>query len=318
MITITLNKDLTIASVVPERVFQGSLKVNTLEVIAPVINTSNVQLTFKVPDGLNTVLPVRTMDYEPTYSDNDFNMWRYTFDSDVTEFAGELELTIYIFSATGQLMTTGITTLLIEETIAPAPGVFNVTDASVGITSTALLPDYPNQKLFNEFVFQSIQFPEGLFFYAKFTENVSKGDVIQFAGVQGGHLLAKKAVPSEINANPEYIMGICAQNATTNAFGYIMEFGTLKNLRTDTFGTEGQILYFASDGTVPGALTNVKPTVSRVIIVMAAIVTSSSGNSGILEVRVGSVASNGVNIRVQPTQPTNQLNDDFWYDTSNN
>jgi hypothetical protein len=320
MITITLNQDLTIASIVTEQVFQGSLGVNTLELLAEMPNTYNVQLAIKVPDGLNTVLPMRAMTYEPNYSDNDLNMWRYTFDSDITEFAGEVEFTIYVFSGTGQLVTTGITTLLVEETIAPAPGYYNVIDASVGITSVDINPAIAtNQKQFNEYVAFKLVHNENVMFYVKFTEAVSKGQAIQFAGVQGGHLLAKKAVPSEINDNPEYMMGIAYQNASTNAFGYVLEFGTLKNLRTDIFGGgEGSILYFASDGTTPGALTSTKPTVSRQYIIMAALVTLSSGNSGILQVRLGSVATEVIDIRVQATQPTNQQANDFWYDISNN
>jgi len=315
-ITVVFNNDLTISSVIQERIFQGSHKVNLIEVIAPIQINSNVQISFKLPD--NTVLPVRSLTLVEGLNDLGVTLWRYSIESDITEQSGDVELTIYIFGTNGTIQSTGITTLLIEETIAPASGFFNVIDSGVGITSEDLLEIAANQKQFNEYLFSRIEVNDTLVFYVKFTEPVNKGEVIQFAGVQGSHLLAKKAVQAEINANPEYIMGIAFANYNTNKFGYVVEFGTLRNLRTDIFGPEGSILYFDSDGTVPGSMTNLRPTISRQVIIMAAVVNSSSGNNGILQVRVGSVASNGVSIKVQETQPSNQIANDFWYDISEN
>lgn len=128
----------------------------------------------------------------------------------------------------------------------------------------------------------TLQVGQELHFYAKASEIISNGDCVQFAGSQGDHLLIKKAVPSEINANPEYFIGIATQDFANNEFGYVTVFGKVRGLNTTTWTQP--VLYFASDGIVNGALTETQPTAPNAKIIVCAVVRNHT-TQGILLVR---------------------------------
>ena len=117
---------------------------------------------------------------------------------------------------------------------------------------------------------------QNVYIYGKASVAITKGQAIQFAGAQGDHILIKPAVPSEINANPNYIIGIAETNLTINNFGYVIINGRL-NINTSVWAA-GDILYFASAGTTNGALTTTEPTDPNASIEMAAVSIDGVGN----------------------------------------
>lgn len=108
-------------------------------------------------------------------------------------------------------------------------------------------------------------------FYGKATESISKGDAVMFAGQQGDHFLLAKATQAAIAANHEYFLGLASQDLSIGEFGYVTEFGNIKELDTTAY-TAGDILWFDAGGTVAGALTNVEPAPPLVKIQVAAVV----------------------------------------------
>lgn len=79
-------------------------------------------------------------------------------------------------------------------------------------------------------------------FYGKASGAISKGDALQFAGVEGDHILMKTAVPSEINTNPDYFIGVAPQAISNGEFGYSVWFGAVGEIDTTSLGTAGTIL----------------------------------------------------------------------------
>jgi hypothetical protein len=117
---------------------------------------------------------------------------------------------------------------------------------------------------------------QNVYIYGKASVAITKGQAIQFAGAQGAHILMKPAVQSEINANPNYMIGIAETDLAINDFGYVLVNGRL-NLNTSAYDA-GDILYFASAGSTPGALTSTEPTEPNAIIEMAAVSIDGVGN----------------------------------------
>lgn len=121
--------------------------------------------------------------------------------------------------------------------------------------------------------------------YAKATENLSAGDVVQFAGAQGDHLLVKKAVIDD-SADAfisEYIVGMVASPMSTNDFGYIVTQGqiTHSTLNTNAFAP-GTILFY--DPTTSGGVTATEPTAPNPKVKVAAVLKQNVAD-GILLVR---------------------------------
>jgi hypothetical protein len=119
-------------------------------------------------------------------------------------------------------------------------------------------------------------------YYGKAFGAITKGDVVQFHDVQGNHFLIKKAIPSQINANPKLIMGIAKQTLTNNEFGYVAHFGRIRGINTDAYD-EGDFLWFASGGSTDGALTTTQPTAPNAKVLLAVVV--DKANNGTILVR---------------------------------
>lgn len=94
----------------------------------------------------------------------------------------------------------------------------------------------------------------------------SNGDVLQYAGSIGasGKVLAKPAVPAEINANPDLLLGVVTEvhDDGTATMNYI---GEVNGLDTSAY-TIGDILYFDSENVAAGLMTKVKPTAPHAVI----------------------------------------------------
>jgi len=120
-------------------------------------------------------------------------------------------------------------------------------------------------------------------FYGKAVDTIAKGDLVQFAGVQGDHILIKKAVAAEVIANPEYFLGVAKSNLVNAQFGYAVWFGKTEGVQT-TGWVAGDLLYFDN---ATGGLTKVKPSGNQLLIIVGAVIKESTGNSsnGVLIVR---------------------------------
>jgi hypothetical protein len=131
-----------------------------------------------------------------------------------------------------------------------------------------------------------LQVGQELHIYGKASEAINNRDVIQFAGVQGDHILIKKAVQSEISVNPTLVMGIATQNIASGSFGYVTWFGKINDVFTTGFSLS-DMLYFDSSGVVAGAITNVAPTAPNRKILLATVIKLQTGASenGIIMVR---------------------------------
>jgi hypothetical protein len=129
---------------------------------------------------------------------------------------------------------------------------------------------------------------EDVVYYGKASATITKGQVIQFGGYQGDHILIKPAVPSEINANPKLIMGIAKQAITSGDFGYVAHFGKIEGYDSGAFAV-GSLLWFNSSSGSNGLLTATQPTAPNAKILMAALIkaeTSGAANNGVLQVRI--------------------------------
>jgi hypothetical protein len=129
---------------------------------------------------------------------------------------------------------------------------------------------------------------EDVMYYGKASATITKGQVIQFGGYQGDHILIKPAVPSEINANPKLIIGIAKQAITSGDFGYVAHFGKIEGYDSGSFAV-GSLLWFNSGSGSNGLLTATQPTAPNAKILMAALIkaeTSGAANNGVLQVRI--------------------------------
>ena len=138
-----------------------------------------------------------------------------------------------------------------------------------------------DMKLLNN---STLQVGQEMNLYGKAQGNILNGNPVQFAGVQGNHILIKTAVPSEININPHLMIGIATDNIGNNNFGYVTVFGKVNDVFTTGFAL-GDILYFDSTN---GGLTKVCPQAPKRCIEMAAVIKLATGASenGIMMVRV--------------------------------
>jgi len=128
-----------------------------------------------------------------------------------------------------------------------------------------------------------LQVGQEMMFFGKAQGAIANGDVCEFAGVQGDHILIKKAVGSEIETNPHYLVGVATENIANGAFGYVTWFGKVNDIYTKTPANQdsanwlaGDILYFNN---VTGQMTKTMPSVPNRIITVAAVIKEQTGAS---------------------------------------
>ena len=129
------------------------------------------------------------------------------------------------------------------------------------------------------------QVGQELYFYGKAQGNITNGQVVMFAGVQGNHILIRPANASIPGFHPRYVIGIATQDINNGSFGYVTWFGKVNDVNTDSWAS-GTILYF--DPSTIGGLTSVEPLAPNPKIVMCAVIkqmTSPSAQNGIFLVR---------------------------------
>lgn len=87
---------------------------------------------------------------------------------------------------------------------------------------------------------------------------IGKGKVVMFAGATGDTVTATPAV-SNGTVNPNYLIGITAEEIPADGFGFVTQFGFIPQIKTNYAGWGlGTLLY--ADPANPGELTNVAPT----------------------------------------------------------
>ena len=130
-----------------------------------------------------------------------------------------------------------------------------------------------------------LDFGQEVRYYGKAEGNILNGEVVQFAGSQGDHVLFKKAVASEIIENPRLLMGLATENISNGSFGNIVEFGYINDINT-TGWSINDLLYWDNS---TGQLTNVMPEAPNRCILIAAVIkeeTSPPASNGKLLVRI--------------------------------
>jgi hypothetical protein len=220
-------------------------------------------------DGINVVQSL------PTPADNSLNGRWYLVKSGSPESVGKL----FVFNnATAVEVELGL------EKVKLTPTGNGNNTADTGKLSWNQPNGTVNVGLYNDV---NVGVGEDVIYYVKATGAITKGDVIQYAGYQGDHALAKRAVQSEINANPKLIMGIAKQNIANGEFGYIAHFGKLEGVDTKSFGVNS-FVWFDSAGSTAGNWTITQPTAPNAKILLAVIIkaeSSAEANNGVLLVR---------------------------------
>ena len=126
---------------------------------------------------------------------------------------------------------------------------------------------------------------ENLFVEVTANGNIANGDVVQYDSAIGasGKIRAKKAVASEINANPKLILGVATNAISNGQDGTVNWFGEINGINTTGY-TAGQIVYYASESATPGQFTATKPTAPNVQIELG-IVKVVHGTQGVIKIR---------------------------------
>jgi hypothetical protein len=110
-------------------------------------------------------------------------------------------------------------------------------------------------------------------FYGKAIETINAGDFVMFGGVQGDHILLKKANVNSVGFIPEFMVGMAENNLVNGDFGYVRWFGKVENLpMTEVAGT---LLWV---GQTAGTYTTTKPA-QGVKILMAVVEKQRTGNA---------------------------------------
>ena len=128
----------------------------------------------------------------------------------------------------------------------------------------------------------TLQLGQEFVFYAKATEAIANGDVVMFAGAQGGHLLIAKCDMGAVGFDPSHIVGVATQSFAINDFGYVTSSGKVRGIDTSGFA-EGTVLYV--DPTTAGGFTSTKPAPPNHVVQIAA-VTNSHATQGTILTRV--------------------------------
>jgi hypothetical protein len=154
-------------------------------------------------------------------------------------------------------------------------------------------------------------------FYAKaYQGDITIGDPVMFAGVEGNHFRIKVADPEVINQNPEYFIGVATQNIDSGEFGYVVEFGMVRNVNLPIAEyASGDVLWFDS---LNGGLTKIKPDRGNAWIRVAAVIKPNQNNqqlyTGTIFVRPNVLEDvEGLKIYIQSEEPADALNGDLWY-----
>jgi hypothetical protein len=124
-------------------------------------------------------------------------------------------------------------------------------------------------------------------FYGKANANITKGQAVQFSGVENETILLAPANSFAISLNKNLIIGIANENINEGNFGKVLAFGVIEDVSTSNF-SEGDFLWYNSSSIVDGSFRTTPPNAPYAKILMAAVVKASTeGNEdGVIFVRL--------------------------------
>lgn len=164
----------------------------------------------------------------------------------------------------------------------------------------------------------TLQLGQETVFYAKaFQDNILNGDPVMFAGVEGNHFRIRKAIPETINAAPETFIGVATQDIAAGEFGYVTEFGFVRDFDTTGF-VAGDVLWFDSTN---GGWTTTEPNRDKAQIRAAVVIKENQNQNvlGMVFVRpmiLEATAAVGVFIDTAAPTVSDGINGDLWIEYS--
>jgi hypothetical protein len=157
-------------------------------------------------------------------------------------------------------------------------------------------------------------------YYGKaYQENITVGDPVMFAGVEGNHFRLKVATAEVLNANPEYFIGVAAHSFASGEFGYVVEFGLITGVDLpDATYNPGDILWIDTEN---NGYTTTKPPRNKSQIRVATVI---EVNQNVNETFTGTLfvrptvleGAGGIQTFLQDTEPEVSFDGDLWFDTS--
>ena len=103
-----------INTLVPERVYQGSDKANTISIVAPFAISSGMDIRFTLPNG--EIKGAYALVNGQRFTDN-LNIWNYEIDAPITQYFGSVQFQIRVYNVAGQIIATGSDIFVVEEGI---------------------------------------------------------------------------------------------------------------------------------------------------------------------------------------------------------
>lgn len=103
-----------ITTLVPERVYQGSDKANTISIVAPFAISSGMDIRFTLPNG--EIKGAYALVNGQHFTDN-LNIWNYEIDAPITQYFGSVQFQIRVYNVAGQIIATGSDIFNVEEGI---------------------------------------------------------------------------------------------------------------------------------------------------------------------------------------------------------
>lgn len=103
-----------INTLVPERIYQGSDKANTISIVAPFAISSGMDIRFTLPNG--EIKGEYALVNGQKFTDN-LNIWNYEIDAPITQYFGSVQFQIRVFNVAGQIIATGSDIFIVEEGI---------------------------------------------------------------------------------------------------------------------------------------------------------------------------------------------------------
>lgn len=118
------------------------------------------------------------------------------------------------------------------------------------------------------------QIGEEMYFRIKASAPITEGQVVMFTGTVGASGALTGAPATGLTAaTASYVMGIATHTLATNDWGYITNFGLVRNIDTNAWPA-GTILYY--DPTVTGGLTDTIPAAPNAKVQVCAVIYQSS------------------------------------------
>ena len=108
------------APTIPENIYQGSNKANSIVFLSPLAQSNTATIMFRLPSGLLTPEYLMTR-YDDVPSQYNLNAWVRDIDSDITALYGTVTYQIKLTNANGTIVTSVAGTFNVLRGVAPLP-----------------------------------------------------------------------------------------------------------------------------------------------------------------------------------------------------